>query len=46
MTLAFDFHPLAQAEFAAESLTIVAVAHAKRRPGYWRERIVSTDLRG
>jgi hypothetical protein len=22
-----------------EVLTIVAVAHAKRRPGYWRERI-------
>lgn len=23
-------------------LTIVAVAHASRRPGYWRERVVST----
>jgi plasmid stabilization system protein ParE len=23
-------------------LTIVAVAHAKRRPGYWRERVAST----
>ncbi|HET7398878.1 MAG TPA: type II toxin-antitoxin system RelE/ParE family toxin [Intrasporangium sp.] len=23
-------------------LTVVAVAHAKRRPGYWRERVVST----
>jgi toxin ParE1/3/4 len=25
-----------------ESLTIVAVAHSKRRPGYWRERVTST----
>lgn len=24
---------------ADELLTIVAVAHAKRRPGYWRERV-------
>ncbi len=23
-------------------LRIVAVAHAKRRPGYWRERVTST----
>ena len=23
-------------------LTIVAVAHAKRRPGYWRDRVAST----
>ena len=23
-------------------LVIVAVAHAKRRPGYWRERVAST----
>lgn len=23
-------------------LTVVAVAHAKRRPGYWRERVSST----
>lgn len=23
-------------------LTIVAVAHVKRRPGYWRERVAST----
>lgn len=23
-------------------LMIVAVAHAKRRPGYWRERVAST----
>jgi len=23
-------------------LTIVAVAHSKRRPGYWRERVPST----
>ena len=23
-------------------LTVVAVAHAKRRPGYWRERVTST----
>lgn len=27
---------------ADELLTIVAVAHAKRRPGYWRERLPST----
>lgn len=26
---------------ADELLTIVAVAHAKRRPGYWRERLPS-----
>ena len=25
-----------------ELLTIVAVAHAKRRPGYWLERVAST----
>jgi toxin ParE1/3/4 len=24
-----------------ELLTIVAVAHSKRRPGYWRERLPS-----
>jgi hypothetical protein len=23
-------------------LTVVAVAHAKRRPGYWRDRVAST----
>lgn len=22
-------------------LTVVAVAHAKRRPGYWRDRVLS-----
>ena len=27
---------------ADELLTIVAVAHAKRRPGYWRARVTST----
>ena len=27
-------------------LTIVAVAHAKRRPGYWRDRVASSLIVG
>ena len=51
MTLGFDFHPEARAEFIPDvarydgrddRLLIVAAAHVKRRPGYWRERVAST----
>ncbi len=35
-----DRYPYCVIYFRADSeITIVAVAHAKRRPGYWRKRI-------
>ena len=45
----FVFHPEAEAEAAAQRdyydnkeddhIVIYAVAHTKRKPGYWRERL-------
>lgn len=31
--------------FEAESILIVAVMHLRRRPGYWRDRLSSSDYR-